>query len=680
MVMGKTTMRVQSVPKAWGLRLPVALFSMVASLPITAPAGSIFDDDYKPPPVHAPRPDSSTPNPPPQPSAVPAPVPEPAPPPAPRIKPTVQGAQKGLRYPLPVPAKSACTEADKLVREVFHDEFAKATPADKMALGAKLLSEASAEGNDPVTRYVLLKDGIDASESAGDAVRALQAIEMLGRNFAIDLQSMKLDALTLATKSSITPSLAHTMTLTALALSEESLLAGRYELCVKAAQVAETLARKSHEAGMIGWASDWVHDTDAIQQEAQRIAPSLAKVKEGKAEASANTDVGRFFCLYCGRWEPGLPLLAKGSDAGLKSLATKELGASDLDPAAQVSLGDAWADLASKQNGFVKDATESWACHRYRLAEPTLTGLSKLTVDKKIRELAIPRALHGLVAEIYRGRFFESKAATRIDSSIDFDWNSTEPEPGVARNYFSVKWTGWLKAPVPGIYKILSRVDDSARVWIDGKLVIDRWNQIGIFSDSASVTLGTDPVELRVEYWQKESGALMGLGWVAPGAVRARAIPITALLHEPVDMRDLLPNTPRPDRDGSIMLRAADASVFGSRLGLYDTDDQIDKLGWWYSPSDWATWKFTAPPGDYDLRLNLGVEGRCAGSTYTISVGGAELTGTTSDTGGWSTLAEQTVGRVHLPGGGQTLSIKPITVNGIFMDLHAITLTPAKAE
>lgn len=672
-------MGIASQNKSRLMTMRCAALAAAGLMPLAIRAGSIFDDDYKPPPVHAPDHGSSTPNPSPQPSPAPAPIPEPTPPPAPRIKPTVHAAQKGLHYPLPIPSKAACAEAEKLVHDVFHDEYAKTTPADHLALGAKLLSEASVEANDPVTRYVLLRDAIDASETGIDPARALQGIEMLGRLFAVDFQSMKLDALALAARSPTAPWAAHAMTHTALILSEEALLAGRYELCVKTAQTAEALSRKSHEPGTMGWASDWVHDAEAVQVEAQRIAPLLAKMKEGTADGTACSDVGRFYCLFCGQWELGLPLLAKGGDASLKNLAEKELASSELLAAAQVSLGDLWLDAANKLTGFAKDSAQRRACYWYHLAEPNLIGLSKLTLSKRIRDTALPHMLHGLVADLYRGRFFESKFETRVDSFIDWDWNTYSPEPGLNRERFCIRWTGWLKAPVPGSYKILAQHDDGVHVYIDGKLVIDHWDGCGL--DSAMVALGTDPVELCVEYFQSGGAASMGLGWVIPNAKRARAIPITAFLHEPIDMRESLPKRTAPDRDGNIALRAADVTLHGSRLDVFDTDSQIDHVTRWDNPAEWVSWDFTAPAGDYDVTINAGVDGSAAGGTYTINVSGAEIPGNAPDTGGWANFADFPVGRVHLAGGRQTLSVRAINVvRETIMNLHAVVLTPAKAE
>ncbi len=94
-----------------------------------------------------------------------------------------------------------------------------------------------------------------------------------------------------------------------------------------------------------------------------------------------------------------------------------------------------------------------------------------------------------------------------------------------------------------------------------------------------------------------------------------------------------------------------------------------------------ASWYFTAPAGDYDIRVNIALGDTWAGGTYSVSIGGTEINGTTAGTGGPNNSADQIVGRVHLSGGKQMLSIKPLKFarEGL-LDLHAITLTTARAE
>src|SRR5207237_1423076 len=70
--------------------------------------------------------------------------------------------------------------------------------------------------------------------------------------------------------------------------------------------------------------------------------------KDAPQDAEANLIVGKHLCFGCGRWDEGLPLLAKGSDAALKTLAEKDL-AKPPGGAALMALADGWWDLAYDQ-------------------------------------------------------------------------------------------------------------------------------------------------------------------------------------------------------------------------------------------------------------------------------------------------------------------------------------------
>src|SRR5207248_172420 len=87
-----------------------------------------------------------------------------------------------------------------------------------------------------------------------------------------------------------------------------------------------------------------------------------------------------------GQWDKGLPNLAKGSDAALKTLADKDL-AGAADAAGQAEVGDSWYDLSAAQEGLAKLHLQRRAYFWYQQAAPTLTGLNKTRVDKRLAEL-----------------------------------------------------------------------------------------------------------------------------------------------------------------------------------------------------------------------------------------------------------------------------------------------------
>jgi formylglycine-generating enzyme required for sulfatase activity len=79
--------------------------------------------------------------------------------------------------------------------------------------------------------------------------------------------------------------------------------------------------------------------------------------------------------------------LAKGSDTVLKDLATKSL-AGARDASAQVALGDAWWKAAESAKANAKADLQSGAAYWYAKALPTLTGLQKTQIEKRVADLA----------------------------------------------------------------------------------------------------------------------------------------------------------------------------------------------------------------------------------------------------------------------------------------------------
>src|SRR5205823_3905988 len=100
-----------------------------------------------------------------------------------------------------------------------------------------------------------------------------------------------------------------------------------------------------------------------------------------------NLAAGKFYCFFKGDWSKGLPLLAKGADAKLAALARLDQ-ANPTEPDKLKQLGDAWWDWAESQSAVVKTAGRVHAGDGYRNAQPNLTGLTKVAVDKRLEQIA----------------------------------------------------------------------------------------------------------------------------------------------------------------------------------------------------------------------------------------------------------------------------------------------------
>ncbi len=118
---------------------------------------------------------------------------------------------------------------------------------------------------------------------------------------------------------------------------------------------------------------------------------------------------------------------------------------------------------------------------------------------------------HGLKGRYFRGEKFEHQVLERVDPQIDFFWLDDGPDP--LKDHFSVRWEGWLKAPVPGDYQLAVVCDDGVRLWLDGKLLIDDWQNHSPMTGTVKVRMTDKPARLLIEYFQAGGTAVVTLQW-----------------------------------------------------------------------------------------------------------------------------------------------------------------------
>src|SRR5438034_1339691 len=83
---------------------------------------------------------------------------------------------------------------------------------------------------------------------------------------------------------------------------------------------------------------------------------------------------------------------------------------------------------------------------------------------------------NGLLGMYYNSTELAGRVIARLDETVDFSWGLEAPMAGINRDYFSVRWTGEVEAPVTGEYRFFIQTDDGGRLWVDEKLLIDQWH------------------------------------------------------------------------------------------------------------------------------------------------------------------------------------------------------------
>jgi len=187
----------------------------------------------------------------------------------------------------------------------------------------------------------------------------------------------------------------------------------------------------------------------------------------------------------------------------------------------------------------------------------------------------------GLTAEFFVNENLSgTPALTRTDTDVDFDWSKNSPAPEIPRTHFSARWTGTIEVPASvGDVTLATVADDGARVWIDGRLVIDGWGPHAVTTSEANTVLTAGrPHPLRIEYLQLDFDALLKLQWQpvnGKSATRAAWIPpgdwIDAwsgkTISGPATVTNQVPldEIPIYVRSGAILLLAPEMQFIGEK-------------------------------------------------------------------------------------------------------------------
>ena len=115
-------------------------------------------------------------------------------------------------------------------------------------------------------------------------------------------------------------------------------------------------------------------------------------------------------------------------------------------------------------------------------------------------------------------------ALTRNDRTVDFNWGAGTPAQIVPADQFSARWTRNFNFEA-GAYRFHILVDDGARLWIDGGLVIDEWRDGGAREVTANVTMAAGWHGLKVEFYERTGDARISLWWERTPTATATSTP-----------------------------------------------------------------------------------------------------------------------------------------------------------
>jgi hypothetical protein len=287
----------------------------------------------------------------------------------------------------PAPSETDVVAATKTIKELFQKEYSATRPEDKRALAKKLLEQAEETASDPVAQFALLQEARRLAMSAADYETGSAAIDAAATSFDIDPFGLKAESLQAIAKMAKLPEHHQKIADAALALLEPAAEAEQFDAAKSLAAVAGASARRARNVELVKQIEQQSKHIETQRKAFEGLEAARATLARDPHDAAANLAVGNFLCLTQGDWSRGLAHLAKGSDEKLRQLALRDLAA--LDPAKpastddQLKLGDDWWAYGETERKF-----RGRAAYWYDQALPTLSGLNKVRIEKRLDEIA----------------------------------------------------------------------------------------------------------------------------------------------------------------------------------------------------------------------------------------------------------------------------------------------------
>ncbi len=239
---------------------------------------------------------------------------------------------------------------------------------------------------------MLLSGAIQAAQEAADLPLSFQAADAMAKDFPIDSTALKAQSMLKLSQRQFTTNRAENQR-AGLELLDELEKSGDLAQAERVGTVLEQSSANGSDRAAIQQRVRSIHEKHIALN---RVEQAMLVLKTSPDDPAANLAVGRCYCMVQGDWTRGLPMLAKGSDATMKTLALRDLGATRAagtdGPASHdaETVGDAWWDASGRETTPIwKAAMQQRAVVWYRQALHNAGGLERLKIEKRIETIPV---------------------------------------------------------------------------------------------------------------------------------------------------------------------------------------------------------------------------------------------------------------------------------------------------
>ncbi len=287
-----------------------------------------------------------------------------------------EGPESRGAVPDPAARANAATELRKEQRAGFESK----DPEVRRALARTLLERADGAETDALHRYVLLDQAVALAEGVRDVRLALSGVERLAAAFQVDEAPRGLTVLENVTRGAKDPSVVAEAAAACVELAGVALGADDAGAAARAVGMAKTFAKTAKLPGLVARATEVGALVDAFKRSASAAVAARKALEAAPDDPAANEALGRFVAFGRGRWEEGLPSLAKAGGP-LGELAAKALAPSD-EAASRQALADGWWDLGQQEKDVLARARMLARAAAAYEAAPTEASAERATLVK----------------------------------------------------------------------------------------------------------------------------------------------------------------------------------------------------------------------------------------------------------------------------------------------------------
>ncbi len=138
-------------------------------------------------------------------------------------------------------------------------------------------------------------------------------------------------------------------------------------------------------------------------------------------------------------------------------------------------------------------------------------------------------ASNGLLATYFDEKNLTGPSVSRIDPTVNFDWQQGSPDPSISPDTFSARWVSQIQPQFSETYTFYLTSDDGARLWVNRQLIIDNWNDQSATEKSGNISLTAgQKYDIKLEYYDNYLDSMVKLSWSSPSTPK-QIVPESAL-------------------------------------------------------------------------------------------------------------------------------------------------------